>query len=201
MTTSKNQTVVLYRTRQLTYLKICDASVLTRYSFPVCSVRLIPFLSIPAIYLHCSVFAVSVTAALQNRLPDRNSFGNLGNGAGLQFITGACLFTADCNQDNVPSCCAFLVSYTSTGICSSIAARPVDGQRGCGYGDKPECSIDKIVQGPVGFRKGTQSNGGQCFFPDDCSSGCCAARPGRTSVCKDRLAARINGENCNFSCL
>ena len=169
----------------------------------MCSVRLIPLLFILATYLHCSVFAVFAIAAPQNLLPDGNSFGNLGNGAGLQFITGACRSTADCNQDNVPSCCAFLVSYTSTGICSSIAAGPVDGQRGCGYGDTPGCSIDKTITGyrAVGFRRGEQFNGGQCFFPDDCSSGCCAAQPGRASLCKNWLAAHMKGERCDFSCL
>jgi len=51
---------------------------------------------------------------------------NIGNGAGLQFIGGQCLSSADCAS----GCCA-----NPCGICSGVGAQFQAGKLGCGFGD------------------------------------------------------------------
>ena len=83
------------------------------------------------------IFAVAAAAlAIPSPItPDPNGDKNVGNGQGLQFITGACSSTKDCNQNAVPSCCAFIAGSSSTGICSGIAVASANGKAGCGFGD------------------------------------------------------------------
>jgi len=81
------------------------------------------------------VLAALVHAAPKPITPDPNGQKNVGNGAGLQFITGACLSTADCAQTAVQSCCAFIAGGAATGICSGIAVGNANGKAGCGFGD------------------------------------------------------------------
>ncbi|KIH92051.1 hypothetical protein SPBR_02890 [Sporothrix brasiliensis 5110] len=80
-------------------------------------------------------FAAIATAAPSPITPDPNGANKVGNGQGLQFITGGCLSTADCSQAVVQSCCAFIAGGSSTGICSGIDVGNVNGKAGCGFGD------------------------------------------------------------------
>ena len=59
--------------------------------------------------------------------PDPAGAKNVGNGAGGQFITGACLSDADCAS----GCCARL---DGGGICSGPAVSFAQGKQGCGFG-------------------------------------------------------------------
>ena len=81
------------------------------------------------------VLAALVQATPKPITPDPNGDKNLGNGVGRQFITGACLSTADCAQNVVQSCCAAIAGGGATGICSGIAVGNANGKAGCGFGD------------------------------------------------------------------
>ncbi|TLD31392.1 hypothetical protein PspLS_01930 [Pyricularia sp. CBS 133598] len=85
-------------------------------------------LSIPALL----AFVTLAVATPQPITPDPSGAKNVGNGAGKQFITGACRSTADCAQ---PACCAGIAGDSSTGICSGLAVGNVAGKTGCGFGD------------------------------------------------------------------
>ncbi|KAL1890944.1 hypothetical protein Sste5346_007941 [Sporothrix stenoceras] len=86
-------------------------------------------------FIALMAFAAIAMAAPQPITPDPNGDKNVGNGQGLQFITGGCLSTADCSQAVVQSCCAFIAGGASTGICSGAAVGDVNGKAGCGFGD------------------------------------------------------------------
>lgn len=60
--------------------------------------------------------------------PDPSGDKNIGNAAGVQFIGGACLSSADCAS----TCCA---SLSGAGICSGLGAQFQAGKQGCGFGD------------------------------------------------------------------
>lgn len=81
--------------------------------------------------------AASVLGSPAPITPDPNGAAHVGNGKGEQFITGACLSTADCGQTAVPACCAFIAGGAATGICSGVAVANVNGKAGCGFGDPP----------------------------------------------------------------
>ncbi|KAI6378402.1 hypothetical protein MCOR25_002269 [Pyricularia grisea] len=85
-------------------------------------------LSIPALL----AFVTLAVATPQPITPDPSGAKNVGNGAGKQFITGACKSTADCAQ---PACCAGIAGDSSIGICSGLAVGNVAGKTGCGFGD------------------------------------------------------------------
>jgi len=137
---------------------------------------------------------------------------NVGNGKGLQFITGQCLSNADCAS----GCCA-----NPTGICSGPGAATQQGKTGCGFGggssspassaapqessaaDKAPATASK--GGPafdpagaknVGNGKAIQFIGGQCLNAGDCASGCCA---GPSGICSGVGAQTQAGKTgCGF---
>jgi hypothetical protein len=145
---------------------------------------------------------------------------NVGNGKGLQFITGQCLSDADCGS----GCCA-----KPTGICSGPGASFQQGKEGCGFGggaspapapappaepappaqappaQAPPASTTPANGGPpfdpagaknVGNGKGGQFITGQCLSNADCGSGCCAFPSG---ICSGPGAAFQNGkQGCGF---
>ncbi|OAA65472.1 hypothetical protein SPI_02259 [Niveomyces insectorum RCEF 264] len=80
-------------------------------------------------------FAAVALAVPSPVTPDPAGTHNVGNGQGAQFITGACLSTADCSQAVVHSCCAFIAGGAATGICSGFDVANVNGKAGCGFGD------------------------------------------------------------------
>ncbi|KAK0385492.1 hypothetical protein NLU13_6672 [Sarocladium strictum] len=149
--------------------------------------------------------------------PDPAGAANVGNGKGLQFITGACLNNADCAS----GCCAGL---NGAGICSGPAVGNAQGKTGCGFGgegaavqtpapvaDQGEetenagetpAGIDESAAGAqnVGKGLGSQFITGQCFSNADCASGCCAGRQGSTTgACSAVLVAEANGKTgCGF---
>ncbi|KLU86899.1 hypothetical protein MAPG_05906 [Magnaporthiopsis poae ATCC 64411] len=68
--------------------------------------------------------AASVLAIV---VPNKDGAKNVGNGKGLQFITGGCLNNADC----VTACCAG--NGAGQGVCSAAIAANQGGKTGCGF--------------------------------------------------------------------
>ncbi|CAK7203577.1 hypothetical protein SEUCBS139899_006312 [Sporothrix eucalyptigena] len=159
--------------------------------------------------------------------PDPNGAKNVGNGQGLQFITGGCLSTADCSQAVVQSCCAFIAGGASTGICSGIDVGNVNGKAGCGFGDggsatttaststasvattssstdatSDQCTVDTSLAGSqsVGLGNAQQFITGQCFSAADCASGCCVEQTSGPALCKAQIVTEEAGLTCDFSC-
>ncbi|CAK7243924.1 MAG: hypothetical protein STHCBS139747_005456 [Sporothrix thermara] len=159
--------------------------------------------------------------------PDPNGAKNVGNGQGLQFITGGCLSTADCSQAVVQSCCAFIAGGGATGICSGIDVGNVNGKAGCGFGDSgsttttassgtaqvasaisssgatsDQCTVDTSLAGSqsVGLGNAQQFITGQCFSAADCASGCCVEQSSGPALCKAQIVTEEAGLTCNFSC-
>ncbi|KAJ6458054.1 hypothetical protein C8R47DRAFT_1059914 [Mycena vitilis] len=137
--------------------------------------------------------------------------GNVGNGAGKQFIGGQCLSAADCGS----GCCA-----GPSGICSGVGAQTQAGKTGCGFGAAPAAAPaaaapaaapapaaagTNAAGGPpfdpsgvknVGNGKGVQFIGGQCLSAADCGSGCCA---GPSGICSGVGAQTQAGKTgCGF---
>jgi len=129
---------------------------------------------------------------------------NLGNGKGLQFITGVCDSDADCAS----TCCA-------SGLCSGVDVAAAKG--GCGFvasgttlasSAAPAAStspattttssgsdtIDENAPGAenVGLGNGSQFITGQCFSNADCASACCAS-----GLCSAVAVAAAKG-GCGF---
>ncbi|KAL1874214.1 hypothetical protein VTK73DRAFT_541 [Phialemonium thermophilum] len=158
--------------------------------------------------------------------PDPAGAKNVGNGAGQQFITGACLSDADCAS----GCCARL---DGGGICSGPAVSFAQGKQGCGFtasgaaaaapstssdgSDNSESSTDNgavpsnagsatgavnsALPGAqnVGKGDGSQFITGQCFSDADCASGCCATLNGG-GVCSAKAVAFDQGkQGCGFN--
>lgn len=144
---------------------------------------------------------------------DPNGAKNVGNGKGLQFITGQCKSDADCQS----GCCA-----NPTGICSGPGAATQQGKTGCGFGgggkapapaaapaaaSSPAAAAGTNAKGGpafdpsgvknVGNGKGAQFIGGQCLSTADCASGCCA---GPSGICSGVGAQTQAGKTgCGFS--
>jgi hypothetical protein len=140
--------------------------------------------------------------------------GNVGNGAGKQFIGGQCLSAADCGS----GCCA-----GPSGICSGVGAQTQAGKTGCGFGGgatsaapaapvaaappppAAAASTSPANGGPpfdpsgvknVGNGAGAQFIGGQCLSAADCGSGCCA---GPSGICSGVGAQTQAGKTgCGF---
>jgi len=141
--------------------------------------------------------------------------GNVGNGAGKQFIGGQCLSAADCGS----GCCA-----GPSGICSGVGAQTQAGKTGCGFGGgatsaAPAAPVaaapppppataastspanggppfDPAGTGNVGNGAGKQFIGGQCLSAADCGSGCCA---GPSGICSGVGAQTQAGKTgCGF---
>ncbi|KAH8883575.1 hypothetical protein GQ53DRAFT_425617 [Thozetella sp. PMI_491] len=140
---------------------------------------------------------------------DENAAGaqNVGNGKGLQFITGQCFSNADCAS----TCCA---TKNGAGVCSGVDVANVDGKTGCGFVEQggvaavpapPAASlagntIDTSAAGAqnVGNGKGQQFITGQCFSNADCASTCCANKNG-AGVCSGVDVANVDGKSgCGF---
>lgn len=142
---------------------------------------------------------------------DPAGVANVGNGAGLQFITGQCLSDADCGS----GCCA-----SPTGICSGPGASTQAGKTGCGFGSSvsgaPPVAAPPAPSAPVtgtataggppfdingaknvGNGAGGQFITGQCLSNADCGSGCCA---GPSGICSGPGASTQAGKTgCGFS--
>ncbi|RYP72550.1 hypothetical protein DL769_004424 [Monosporascus sp. CRB-8-3] len=151
------------------------------------------------------LFALSVLALPSPQLtPDPAGEDNIGNGAGGQFIGGACLSSADCAS----GCCATL---NGAGICSGVGAQFQDGKQGCGFGDGAVAPNPVVDDAPtaggaggageaggqnVGKGDGSQFITGRCLSDADCASGCCANPNG---VCSAAAAAFESGkQGCGF---
>jgi len=168
-----------------------------------------------------SLLAFATFAAAQaNGGPkfDPAGTGNVGNGAGKQFIGGQCLSAADCGS----GCCA-----GPSGICSGPGAQTQAGKTGCGFvsGAAPAAApaattpaapapannagagaaTSNAAGGPpfdpagvpnVGNGAGKQFIGGQCLSGADCGSGCCAGPSGICSGPGAQLQAGKTG--CGF---
>ncbi|CAK7223582.1 hypothetical protein SBRCBS47491_005257 [Sporothrix bragantina] len=172
-------------------------------------------------------YAALVMAAPSPITPDPNGDKNVGNGQGLQFITGGCLSTADCSQAVVQSCCAFIAGGASTGICSGADVGNVNGKAGCGFGDggsatttassgtasvaattsssgatSDQCTVDTSLAGSqsVGLGNAQQFITGQCFSAADCASGCCVQQASGPALCKAQIVTEEAGLTCDFSC-
>ncbi|KAI1640642.1 hypothetical protein F4809DRAFT_637446 [Biscogniauxia mediterranea] len=131
--------------------------------------------------------------------PDPAGDKNVGNGAGQQFIGGACLSGADCAS----TCCATL---DGAGICSGLGAQFQAGKTGCGFvsgsgaaapaasttaaaaetaqatsGTAAVSGIDPDAAGSqnVGKADGSQFITGQCLSDADCASACCSVANGQ----------------------
>ena len=162
-------------------------------------------------------------AAVASALPspqlttDPSGDANIGNGQGLQFITGACLNNADCGS----GCCAGL---NGGGICSGPAVGDAQGKTGCGFGGDgavgavptppagQEEDVVDVGEGVgagagagagaenVGTGNGSQFITGQCFSDADCASACCAGSQGSANgACSAVLVAEENGKTgCGF---
>ncbi|KAH6658713.1 hypothetical protein BKA67DRAFT_220408 [Truncatella angustata] len=134
------------------------------------------------------LFAVGVLAVPSPAVPDPAGVKNIGNGAGVQFIGGECLSSADCAS----ACCAF--NNNGGGICSGVGAQFQNGKTGCGFGDNGAAapatgnvasgSVDTSAPGSqnVGTGNGQQFITGQCLSDADCASSCCAGPKGACSA-------------------
>lgn len=152
--------------------------------------------------------------------PDPAGAKNVGNGAGQQFIGGACLSSKDCGS----ACCATL---NGAGICSGTGAQFQAGKTGCGFGDggaatattpatnanagsaggaassgsgtaPAAAAINSNAAGAqnVGKGNGQQFITGQCLSDADCASACCAKPSG---VCSAVAVAFDSGkQGCGF---
>ncbi|TPX18707.1 uncharacterized protein E0L32_002564 [Thyridium curvatum] len=161
---------------------------------------------------------------------DSSGAKNVGNGAGKQFITGACLSNADCNS----GCCASIIGGNgANGICSGTAVGNVAGKGGCGFsaaggagagaatpppatanpakpgtnnnasaGSGTCAAVNASAAGSanVGKGNGQQFITGQCQSAADCASGCCAKQADGSAQCKARLVTEQAGGSCDFSC-
>ncbi|KAI0123184.1 hypothetical protein BJ170DRAFT_103316 [Xylariales sp. AK1849] len=171
-------------------------------------------------YATALAFAITVLAIPSPLTPDPAGAKNVGNGAGGQFIGGACLSTADCAS----ACCATLAG---AGICSGVGAQFQAGKQGCGFGDggaapaaaatsaaaatpAAGAAATSIASGTgsgaadssapgsqnVGTGNGQQFITGQCLSDADCASGCCAKPKG---VCSAVAVAFDSGkQGCGF---
>ncbi|KAI8665562.1 hypothetical protein LRP88_03935 [Fusarium phalaenopsidis] len=173
-----------------------------------------------AISLTFAVFASVLALPNPLALPaDPAGEKNVGNGQGLQFITGACLSDADCASE----CCATL---NGSGVCSAKAAANEQGKQGCGFGGNGEqeavVSTEPAVQATstagaqtpantgvnsdapgaenVGKGNGQQFITGQCLSDADCASKCCAGKAGSSNgACSAIAVANENGKTgCGF---
>lgn len=144
--------------------------------------------------------------------PDPNGANNVGNGQGLQFITGGCLSDTDCAS----GCCAGLASGVA--VCSGPAVSFAQGKQGCGFGgavagDDQNQGNDANIGGAnngaantgapgpnVGTGNGLQFITGACLSNADCASGCCAGKVGSTTAaCSAVLVAFDSGKTgCGF---
>jgi len=161
-------------------------------------------------------FATYVAAQANGGPPfDPAGTGNVGNGAGKQFIGGQCLSAADCGS----GCCA-----GPSGICSGVGAQTQAGKTGCGFGGGAAApaaaappaaappaaapaaaapppnvggpAFDPAGTGNVGNGAGKQFIGGQCLSAADCGSGCCA---GPSGICSGVGAQTQAGKTgCGF---
>jgi len=159
-------------------------------------------------------FATYVAAQANGGPPfDPAGTGNVGNGAGKQFIGGQCLNAADCGS----GCCA-----GPSGICSGVGVQTQAGKTGCGFGGggapaaaapaaaappaaAPAAAAGPNVGGPafdpagvpnIGNGAGKQFIGGQCLAAADCGSGCCA---GPSGICSGVGAQTQAGKTgCGF---
>ncbi|KAF4512876.1 hypothetical protein G6O67_000207 [Ophiocordyceps sinensis] len=76
--------------------------------------------------------SVVVWAVGAKDIVDHSGDKNIGNGAGKQFINGACTSNADCATD----CCAtFPDKGVDKGVCSGKAADTLNTKEGCGFGN------------------------------------------------------------------
>jgi hypothetical protein len=157
-------------------------------------------------------FATYVAAQANGGPPfDPAGTGNVGNGAGKQFIGGQCLSAADCGS----GCCA-----GPSGICSGVGAQTQAGKTGCGFGGGGLAAAPPAAAPPpppaaapatasaggppfdpagvpnVGNGAGKQFIGGQCLSGADCGSGCCAGPSGICSGPGAQLQAGKTG--CGF---
>lgn len=176
----------------------------------------------PAVFSSDRVLVFASVLALPNPLAlpaDPAGDKNVGNGQGLQFITGACLSDADCASE----CCATL---NGSGVCSAKAAANEQGKQGCGFGGNGEqetvVSTEPAVQATssagaqapvntgvnsdapgaenVGKGNGQQFITGQCLSDADCASKCCAGKAGSSNgACSAIAVANENGKTgCGF---
>ncbi|KAI6263090.1 hypothetical protein MCOR19_000730 [Pyricularia oryzae] len=151
-------------------------------------------LSTPALL----AFVALAVATPQPITPDPSGAKNVGNGAGKQFITGACRSTADCAQ---PACCAGIAGDSSIGICSGLAVGNAAGKTGCGFGDggaraapAPAAAAPPPVAAPVAApAAGNMSTGGAAAV----ASGTCpvdSAKSGSQNVGKGNKSQFITGQ-------
>ncbi|UNI13964.1 hypothetical protein JDV02_000650 [Purpureocillium takamizusanense] len=70
--------------------------------------------------------------------------GNVGNGAGKQFITGGCVSDDDCAS----ACCAN--QNNKGGVCSGVGAANQAGKTGCGFTDPNAQQTIDAAQGQAG---------------------------------------------------
>lgn len=156
-------------------------------------------------------FALSALALPSPLTPDPAGAKNVGNGAGVQFIGGACLSSADCAS----TCCATL---NGAGICSGLGAQFQSGKTGCGFGDGGAAATSPTADTNTNINPGTAASGvntslpgsqnvgkgngsqfitGQCLSDADCASGCCAKPSG---VCSAVAVAFDSGkQGCGFT--
>lgn len=159
-------------------------------------------------------FAVYAIPTPQDPSGDKN----IGNGKGIQFITGACISDADCAS----GCCA---GFNAGGVCSSVAVAFAQGKQGCGFSGAAGADtgtnagsgtdnaagagnagtgaangavasqIDTSLAGSqnVGKGDGSQFITGQCFSDADCASTCCNKNTGSCNA-----IGAIGIENCGF---
>ncbi|KAI9899226.1 hypothetical protein N3K66_005687 [Trichothecium roseum] len=142
--------------------------------------------------------------------PDPSGEDQVGNGEGLQFITGGCLSDADCAS----GCCAGLAGGDA--VCSGPAVSFAQGKQGCGFGgngngggQEGQKKNDGNDDGAAGNEAGAENVGdgngkqfitGQCLSDADCASGCCAGSEGSdTAACSAKAVANENGKTgCGF---
>ncbi|KAI0599240.1 hypothetical protein F4775DRAFT_132222 [Biscogniauxia sp. FL1348] len=139
-------------------------------------------------------FALTTLALPSPLTPDPAGDKNIGNGAGQQFIGGACLSGADCAS----TCCATL---SGAGICSGLGAQFQAGKTGCGFGGDAVAAapaattattaaaaqatgggvVNPSAAGSqnVGKADGSQFITGQCLSDADCASACCSVANGQ----------------------
>ncbi|TLS31161.1 hypothetical protein PpBr36_03763 [Pyricularia pennisetigena] len=151
-------------------------------------------------------YSIVVTLAFatpQPITPDPSGARNVGNGAGKQFITGACRSTADCAQ---PACCAGIAGDSSIGICSGLAVGNVAGKTGCGFGDNgsatapaaaaaaaaasPPPSVAAPIAAPAAGNRTT--GGGAAAAPGTCRVD--SAKSGSQNVGKGNKSQFITGQ-------
>ncbi|CEJ87843.1 hypothetical protein VHEMI04530 [[Torrubiella] hemipterigena] len=144
--------------------------------------------------------------------PDPAGAKNKGNGAGKQFITGACESDADCASN----CCA-AQSSGAQATCSGPGAAFQNGKMGCGSAGKGKASAPAappvsapatgggapaggVTPDPAGAKNkgngaGKQFISGACDSDADCASKCCAGQSnGGQPVCSGPGAAFQNGK-------